>query len=158
MFRAFMQPLHFLKDDLLSLPVSSQKPFPSVFQCSARNTFILMLLIHTPDVCCCMYVDAYSGLKCGVFINQTQNVHTRRPPNALPSSTQSHYSTTVQQNISAVSYSLQVAANFGWWRHRSLLFLILSFLILSTSFICISYTGFLGFRWRPSLKLLLAFF
>ena len=61
--------------------------------------FILMLLIHTPDV------DTYSGVKCGVFINLNQNVRTGRPPNALLPSAKPHYSTTVQQNISAVSYS-----------------------------------------------------
>ena len=75
----------------------------------------------------------------------------------MPSSTQLYYSTTVQENTSAASYSLQVATNFGWWRHRSLLFLILLFLIL-TSFSCISYTEFLIFRWRPSLNLSPAFF
>ena len=75
-------------------------------------------VINTHTRCMLLYVDTYSGVKCAVFINLTQNVHTGRPRNALPSSTQSCYnSTTVQQNISAVtvtaSYSLRVATNFG---------------------------------------------
>ena len=69
------------------IPVSSQKPFSSVFLCSARNAPILMLLIHTPDVCMLLYVDTYSAQKCGVFINLIQNVHTGRPLDALPPST-----------------------------------------------------------------------
>ena len=37
--------------------------------------------------CMLLYVDTYSGVKCGAFTNLTQNVHTGRPANALPSST-----------------------------------------------------------------------
>ena len=64
LFLGLLSTASFLKGqipDTGSIPVSSQEPFSSVFLCSARNTLILMLLIHTSDVCfCTWYVDTYS--------------------------------------------------------------------------------------------------
>ena len=49
-------------------------------------------VIHAHTRCMLLYVDTYCcGVKCEVFIDLTQNVHTGRPPNALPSSTQSYF-------------------------------------------------------------------
>ena len=82
-FRAFIN--RFISSEgQFIIPVSSQTPFSSVFLCSARNVYF-----DARIRCMLLYVDIYSGQKCGVFIIP-QNVHTGRPPNALPPATQSY--------------------------------------------------------------------
>ena len=82
-FRAFINRFISSKGQFI-IPVSSQTPFSSVFLCSARNVYF-----DARIRCMLLYVDIYSGQKCGVFIIP-QNVHTGRPPNALPPATQSY--------------------------------------------------------------------
>ena len=70
-----------------------------------------------------------TGVKFGTFINLTQNVRTGRPPNALPSSTQSYcYSTTcyTAECFQCIVLCKLQRTWLRWWRHRSRWFLYIT--------------------------------
>ena len=80
---------------------------------SEKHVYFYVIINNALTRCMLLYVDTYQVLwsKMWVLIKLTQNVHTGRPPNALPFSTHSYYSTTVPQNISAVWYVLSASCN-----------------------------------------------
>ena len=105
-------------------------------------------------------VHTHTRVKCGVFINNLiQNVRTGRPPNALPSSTQSYLALLLYRTISPLYRTLcklqRTSVDGAIDRCCFLFFYILSCRPVSAAF---RTPNSIFFDERPSLNFLLAFF